>query len=277
MAESSVRVIRRRPEHDDEIFALYSEVFGADGGARFRARWPWQYLENPNNRDGDPVHWIAVEHGHVIGHMSTMPFQMWWGDRELRAVTCLDQFVRKDARGRGLGLALVDAYLAEIDLGEVGVDEREAEAAAARVLAHELIEARHCPQLAIAPPHLKRHRRHVADDVAVFDGDPVHGIAIAVVGILEVLPGPAGAEAGAAIGAEDLAVERENLVVVLGTAADHADTRLGHATITISRSAPLIMPLACSTTCGASRASSSRTAPPTSLRSRSTSCSCRFF
>jgi GNAT superfamily N-acetyltransferase len=117
MAESSVRVIRRRPEHDDEIFALYSDVFGADGGARFRARWPWQYLENPNNRNGDPVHWIAVEHGHVIGHMSTMPFQMWWGDRELRAVTCLDQFVRKDARGRGLGLALVDAYLAEIDLG----------------------------------------------------------------------------------------------------------------------------------------------------------------
>ena len=114
---TTATVIKRRPEHDEEIFALYGEVFGADGGARFRARWPWQYLENPNNRDGDPVHWIVVDHGRVIGHMSTMPFQLWWGDREVRATTCLDQFVHKSARGQGLGIALVDAYLAEIDLG----------------------------------------------------------------------------------------------------------------------------------------------------------------
>ncbi len=113
----SFSVIRRRPEHDDEVDALYADVFGADKLDRSRARWQWQYRDNPNTPDDGPVIWIAVEEsGRVLGQMATMPFPMWWGDREVRASAGMDYFVRKDAQGRGLGIALSEAWADHVDV-----------------------------------------------------------------------------------------------------------------------------------------------------------------
>lgn len=118
MPATSYRIIRRTPDYDRAIFTLFGEVFGQEGAARFEARWAWQYLENPCNDADDPIHWIAVdEDGTLLGHISTMPFQMWWGDREVRARSSLDQFVDPKARGRGVGIALVKAHIADVDLG----------------------------------------------------------------------------------------------------------------------------------------------------------------
>lgn len=111
------QLIKRTPEFDREIFTVYGETFGEENGRRFEARWPWQYLENPANDEEDPINWIIVEDGRLLGHISTMPFWMWWGDREVRARSSLDQFVRPEARGRGLGVALVKAHIKDIELG----------------------------------------------------------------------------------------------------------------------------------------------------------------
>ena len=82
---SAPRIIRRRPEHDAEIFALYAEIFGADMLERSRARWRWQYLDNPYTAADGPVIWMAMDDDRLLGQMATMPFPMWWGDREVRA------------------------------------------------------------------------------------------------------------------------------------------------------------------------------------------------
>ncbi|HUF46918.1 MAG TPA: GNAT family N-acetyltransferase [Vicinamibacterales bacterium] len=114
----SYRIIRRTPDYDRAIVDLFGQVFGRDGAERFEARWAWQYMENPYNDADDPIHWIAVDDGGtLLGHISTMPFQMWWGDRDVRARSSLDQFVDPKARGRGVGVALVKAHIADIDLG----------------------------------------------------------------------------------------------------------------------------------------------------------------
>ena len=105
----SHRIIRRQPEHDHEILALFAEVFGERHLERSRARWRWQYLDNPNNGEDGPVIWIAVE-GDRLGQMATMPFPMWWGGTEVSASAGMDYFVRKDAQGRGLGIALSEAW-----------------------------------------------------------------------------------------------------------------------------------------------------------------------
>jgi GNAT superfamily N-acetyltransferase len=111
-----VRIIRRRPEHDAALFALYADVFGADMQARSRARWQWQYIDNPHTRDDGPVIWMAIEGDRVLGQMATMPFPMWWGDREVRASAGMDYFVRPDAQGRGLGIALSEAWADAVDV-----------------------------------------------------------------------------------------------------------------------------------------------------------------
>jgi GNAT superfamily N-acetyltransferase len=113
---TSLEIVRRRPEHDPELFALYAEVFGDGNLERSRRRYDWQYFENPNTPDDGPVIWMAREGDNLLGQMATMPFPMWWGDREVRASAGNDYFVRKSAQGRGIGIALSNRWADEVDV-----------------------------------------------------------------------------------------------------------------------------------------------------------------
>ena len=113
---TSLEIVRRRPEHDPELFALYAEVFGDGNLERSRKRYDWQYFENPNTPEDGPVIWMAREGDTLLGQMATMPFLMWWGDREVRASAGNDYFVRKSAQGRGIGIALSNRWADEVDV-----------------------------------------------------------------------------------------------------------------------------------------------------------------
>ena len=113
---TSLEIVRRRPEHDAELFSLYAEVFGDGNLERSRRRFDWQYFENPNTREDGPVIWMAREGEALLGQMATMRFPMWWGDREVRASAGNDYFVRKSARGRGIGIALSNRWADEVDV-----------------------------------------------------------------------------------------------------------------------------------------------------------------
>ncbi len=113
---TSLEIVRRRPEHDPELFALYAEVFGGGNLERSRRRYDWQYFENPNTPNDGPVIWMAREGDTLLGQMATMPLPMWWGDREVRASAGNDYFVRKSAQGRGIGIALSNRWADEDDV-----------------------------------------------------------------------------------------------------------------------------------------------------------------
>jgi GNAT superfamily N-acetyltransferase len=112
----AIRIIRRRPEHEADLFRLYGDVFGADMLARSRARWKWQFFDNPNNADDGPVIWMAVENERPLGQMATMPVWIWWGDREVRASVGMDYFVAASVQGRGVGIALSETWAAHVDV-----------------------------------------------------------------------------------------------------------------------------------------------------------------
>ena len=113
---TSLEIVRRRPEHDPELYSLYAEVFGDGNLERSRRRYDWQYFENPNTPEDGPVIWMAREGDTLLGQMATMPFLMWWGDREVRASAGNDYFVRKAAQGRGIGIALSNRWADEVDV-----------------------------------------------------------------------------------------------------------------------------------------------------------------
>ena len=100
---SSYEIVPRRSEHDEELFRLYADVFGAERAEASRGRWSWQYERNPAS--SAPAVWVARETGSggdLLGQMATMPVTLWWGGREVRASWGMDFFVRKEAEGRGL-------------------------------------------------------------------------------------------------------------------------------------------------------------------------------
>jgi hypothetical protein len=111
-----VEVVRRRAEHDDEIFRLYEEVFGAAGTEASRKRWSWQFVENPGTPADGPVIWMARDGDRLIGQMATMPFTVWWGGREVTGSAGMDYFVRKGEQGRGLGILLSETWAANVDI-----------------------------------------------------------------------------------------------------------------------------------------------------------------
>lgn len=113
-AQDGILVEKRRPEHDDELFRLYADVFGEKNAEASRVRWRWQYLDNPLTRESGPVIWMARDGERLIGQMATMPFEMWWGDREVHGSAGMDYFVRKDAQGRGLGILLSETWAEHI-------------------------------------------------------------------------------------------------------------------------------------------------------------------
>ena len=113
---TSLEIVRRRPEHDRELFELYAEVFGDGNLERSRKRYDWQYFDNPNTPEDGPVIWMAREGDTLLGQMATMPFPMWWGNREVTASAGNDYFVRKSAQGRGIGIALSNRWADEVDV-----------------------------------------------------------------------------------------------------------------------------------------------------------------
>ena len=114
---TSFTVVRRKPEHDNQINELYAGIFGQDSLEQSLKRWEWQYLENPSVGESGPAIWVAVDGEIVLGQLATMEFPMWWGQQEVRASVAMDYMVRESARGRGVGMALAEAWLKNVDVG----------------------------------------------------------------------------------------------------------------------------------------------------------------
>jgi len=111
-----VEVARRSPGDGEELFRLYSEVFGTDLTDASRRRWRWQYLENPNTGPDGPEIWVAREDERVLGQYASMPVRLWWGEREVRSSWGMDVFLRPEARGRGVGARLFTAWSDHVEV-----------------------------------------------------------------------------------------------------------------------------------------------------------------
>jgi hypothetical protein len=105
-----VEVVLRQAEHHEEMFRLYTEVFGAAMTDASRKRWDWQYRQNPVTAATGPVIWMAREGDRLLGQMGAMRVSLWWGGREVEASWGNDYFVRMDGQGRGLGIVLSNAW-----------------------------------------------------------------------------------------------------------------------------------------------------------------------
>jgi GNAT superfamily N-acetyltransferase len=99
--------ISRRSESDrDALESMYREVFGAEAAEGNRARFRWQYEENPHCPPEGPEIWVAREDGAVLGQYATMPVRLLAKGRLLRGSWGMDVMVRPNLQRKGIGSRL---------------------------------------------------------------------------------------------------------------------------------------------------------------------------
>jgi GNAT superfamily N-acetyltransferase len=85
---------------------MYAEVFGAEAADKNRARFRWQYEENPHCPPEGPEIWVAREDGAVLGQYATMPVRLLVKGRIVRGSWGMDVMVRPDLQRKGIGSRL---------------------------------------------------------------------------------------------------------------------------------------------------------------------------
>jgi GNAT superfamily N-acetyltransferase len=105
-AKDAIEISRRAEGDREALESMYAEVFGAEAAAKNRARWRWQYEENPHCPEEGPEIWVAKEDGVLLGQYATMPVRLLVQGRILRASWGMDVMVRPNLQRKGVGSRL---------------------------------------------------------------------------------------------------------------------------------------------------------------------------
>ena len=105
-AKSRIEISRRAAADHKALEAMYEEVFGSNAAEENRARWKWQYDENPHCPEEGPEIWVAKEQGEILGQYASMPVRLKVGDRTLKASWGMDVMVRPQLQRKGVGSRL---------------------------------------------------------------------------------------------------------------------------------------------------------------------------
>lgn len=113
----------RRFERDDEDVAirlLLSKISPDQRDKAFaerRERWRWQYYENPNNPEREPILWVAEQAGSVCGLVCPLAVRLMTPKGLVGASWCNDWIVDRTCRGTGLGWMLEEAWVKTFPVG----------------------------------------------------------------------------------------------------------------------------------------------------------------
>lgn len=105
-AQKTIEIFRRSERDREALESMYADVFGAEAAERNRARFRWQYEENPHCPPEGPEIWVAREDGVVLGQYATMPVRLLVKGRILRGSFGMDVMVRPHLQRKGIGSRL---------------------------------------------------------------------------------------------------------------------------------------------------------------------------
>ena len=102
----AIEISRRTEAERPALESMYVDIFGERAADESRARWRWQYEENPNCPPEGPEIWVAHQDGRVLGQYATMPVRLQVLDRSLAASWGMDVMVDPTLQRMGIGSRL---------------------------------------------------------------------------------------------------------------------------------------------------------------------------
>jgi hypothetical protein len=112
--EGSLDIVRYEASHRPGLLRLWAQFFGAWSADRLQQRWAWQFDQNPFGRGArgrEPVIFVAVSGGEVVGHLSGIPIPMLLGGTEHTVLAASGLVV--DEAHRLVGFRLVRSLFSE--------------------------------------------------------------------------------------------------------------------------------------------------------------------
>jgi GNAT superfamily N-acetyltransferase len=104
----------QRSDESDAIRMLLGKLPPSERERAYEARlarWRWQYYDNPNNPDGEPLIWVARVEGVFGGMVATIPVRVRTPKGFALGMWGVDFIVSGRMRGMGIGRALLTEWI----------------------------------------------------------------------------------------------------------------------------------------------------------------------
>lgn len=106
-----VQIRAFEPRDLEQQLTLLEQCFEGLSIDRERVRRKWAFEDNPASDPQVPTAWVAEESGRLIGTYGLLPLRFLADGKPCAGLAGVDFCVAPDARGRGLGRKLSDAFL----------------------------------------------------------------------------------------------------------------------------------------------------------------------
>ncbi len=102
-----------KSDESQTLDLILSKLPAREAGAQLPARqkrWHWQYHDNPNYPEGEPVLWVAVMDEAVVGMVCPLAVKVRTPKGIIMGSWCNDWIVSRETRGTGLGRTLEEKW-----------------------------------------------------------------------------------------------------------------------------------------------------------------------
>ncbi len=116
--------LKDEEEYLDFLMAAYRDQFNSAAfkdREKVRRSWRWEYVDNPNAPEGEPLIWLCRLKGRIIAQACLMPVELKADDKYCKAGWCQNLMILPEFRNVGLGYFLLKHVMSVLRKGEIDI------------------------------------------------------------------------------------------------------------------------------------------------------------
>ncbi len=99
-----------RQTDQEKIINLYARTFGKDAALKFENRWPWEFRDNPANKNFSSNNWVAEYNNEIVAHLGALGALLKVNKKIINCLWAVDLMTDKNHRDKGLAKELYEKF-----------------------------------------------------------------------------------------------------------------------------------------------------------------------